>query len=311
MATTQSNYKRAYAAGHFALELENKAGGWLFSVDGGMAQAEVVNEKIGPEHLIHKHISAVKYEDITVTCGPAMSREFYNWITDSFKGDYSRQHGAIISANYDFKEMTRLDFYQGLVTEVGFPALDAASREMARLTVKISPEYTRLKPPSGESIAGSKYPIDPTTAKRWLVRNFRISIDGIDCTRVTKVEAITIKQKVTEVPLGEFRDPYREPTVIEYPNVVLSLPESHAEDFFKWYNNFVIDGNCDRGDEKHGSIEFLHEDMQTVACQIDLQHLGIFKVTMDKGEAGGDKIRTVKVEMYCEKMQFDIKQAYD
>lgn len=320
MALTQS--KRAYAAGHFALELDNKAGGWLFSIEGGMATAEVVNEKIGPEHLIHKHISTVKYEDITVTCGPAMSREFYSWITNSFQGNYTRQNGAIVAADYNFLEVMRLNFYSGLVTEVGFPALDASSRDMARLTIKISPEYTRIETPSekppenpkggeGQSIAGSKYPIDPVKAKRWLTRNFRCSVDGIDCSRVTKVEAITIKQKVTEVPLGEFRDAYREPTTIEYPNVVFSLPESHADGFFKWYKSFVLDGNCDTGDEKHGSIEFLHEDMKTIACRIDLKHLGLFKVTLDKGEAGSDKIRMVKVEMYCEKMEFKIEEAYD
>ena len=309
MALTQN--KRAYAAGHFALELDNKAGGWLFTVEGGMAQTEVVNEKIGSEHLIHKHISTVKYDDITVTCGPAMSREFYNWITDSFEGNYSRQNGAIVAADYNFQEVMRLNFFSGLVTEVGFPALDASSRDMARLTVKISPEYTRLETSGGASIAGSKYAIDPVKAKRWLTRNFRCSVDGIDCSRVSKVEAITIKQKVTEVPLGEFRDAYREPTIIEYPNVVFSLPESHADGFFKWYKSFVLEGNCDVGDEKHGSIEFLHEDMQRVSCRIDLKHLGLVKVSLDKGEASSDKIRMVKVEMYCEKMEFHIEEAYD
>jgi hypothetical protein len=44
----------------------SRAGGWISSVEGGHATADVVNEKVGPDHIVHKHIAGVKYEDITV-----------------------------------------------------------------------------------------------------------------------------------------------------------------------------------------------------------------------------------------------------
>lgn len=45
----------------------SQAGGWVQSVqsvEGGHATADVVNEKVGPDHIIHKHIGGVKYENI-------------------------------------------------------------------------------------------------------------------------------------------------------------------------------------------------------------------------------------------------------
>lgn len=303
--------KRGFVAGNFALDLDGMRAGWIFSYDGGMAQGEVVPEKIGHDHLVHKHVSTIKYEDINMTCGPAMSREFYKWIKNSFQRKYERKTGAFVQANYDFDEVSRLNFYEALVTEVGFPACDAASKDLARLSVKISPEWTRFEIKKGGKITGGAMAgMDPIKQKRWLTRNFEVEIGGLDCSRISKIEAITIKQKVAEVPLGELRELYREPTNVEYSNVVLTMPESHAESFLKWHDTFVIKGKCDPGDEKHGHIRYLHEDMKTMVCDIELINLGIFKVTPDKAEAGSDKIRSIKVEMYCEKMDFGIKEAW-
>lgn len=304
MPLTRNN--RAYTGGHFALDIEGADGGWLFSVEGGMGHAEVLSERCSRDHRVQKHIGAVKYDDITITCGPGMSPGFFHWLKASFEeDDHERKNGAIITADYDYREVTRLTFYEGLVTELGFPALDATSRDMARLTVKISPEYIHFSPASGPCIAG-RFPTDSVRAKRWSVRNFRIRIDGIDCRRVAKIEALHLRQRVTEVPFGELGVSCREPTGIEYPNLVLSLPESHADGFFRWYDSFVLKNRCSQSDEKTGTIELLHEDMRTVMCSIDLMQLGIFKITPDKGEAGSEKIRMVKVEMYCEEMKFDL-----
>jgi hypothetical protein len=45
------------------------AGGWVESVAGDKASPLVVSEKVGADHIVHKHIAGVKYEDITVVAG--------------------------------------------------------------------------------------------------------------------------------------------------------------------------------------------------------------------------------------------------
>src|SRR5262249_11109419 len=214
--------RRAYTAGHFALELDGVAAGWLHSAEGGHATAGAAIEAAGSARTASapmaaakgKHLAGVKYEDITVSCGAGMSRNFYEWVKDSLDHKHVRKDGAIHSCDYDAKAASTLEFAHGLITEVGFPALDAASKDAARMTIRISPEVARQAPkPAG----GDRCSAAPAAAKQkmWLPANFRLRIEGVDCTRVNKIEAITVKQKVVENPTGELRDYQKEPAKLE------------------------------------------------------------------------------------------------
>ncbi len=300
--------KRGYIAGKYGIELDGINAGWVSSAEGGHATSDVVNEKIGSDHIIHKHIAGVKYEDITVTCGTGMSKGFYDWIKASFDHNYARKNGAVITADFNYKEYTRLNFFNALITEIGFPALDAASKDGAKMTIKFSPEYTRMQAKGGSSIAGS-YKNDQTLQKKWLPSNYKLVIDGLDCTRVNKIEAITVKQKVVENPTGELRDYEREPAHLEIPNLVVTLAESHAEKWYEWHENFVIKGDNGDNKEKGGSLTYLAPDLKTELFTITFSHLGIFKLTPEKVEAGSENIRRVKAEMYCEEMKFEYKSS--
>src|SRR5207244_2544402 len=117
-----------------------------------------------------------------------------------------------------------------------------------------------------------------------------------------KVEGITLKQKVTQLAVGEMREYQLEPTQIEYPNLVITLPESHSKSFWKWYETFVVQGKCTQSDEKTGSLEFLSPNLQEVLFTLEFHGLGIFKMQPDKAEAGAEKIRSLRVEMFCERI---------
>lgn len=306
--------KRGYTAGKYGFEMDSMHAGWLHSAEGGHATSDVVQEKLGPDHIIRKHIGGVKYEDISISCGTGMSRGFYEWIKKSFNHQHARENGAIIAADYDYKEHSRLTFTNGLVTEIGFPALDAASKDAAKMTIKISPEYTRqtVSQGGGPSIAGGKYSIDATVQKKWLPANFRLRIDGMEepCSRVNKIEAIVVKQKVIENPVGELRDYEKEPAYLEIPNLVITFPESHAKPFYDWHESFVIKGENGDDKEKGGTLEYLTPDLHTPLFTITFKHLGIFKLTPDKVESGNEQIRRLKAEMYCEDMEFKYDSAW-
>jgi hypothetical protein len=305
--------KRAYVSGKFALELDNANAGWLFNAEGGHATSDVVTEKLGPDHIQKKHLAGVKYETITLTFGTGMSKGCYNWIKDSFDHKYSRHNGAIVAATFDHKEMSRLTFYESLIEEVGLPALDASSKDACKMTLKLTPEKTRLT----QTLAGgpgiqNKFPIKPGVQKQWLPANFRLRIDGLQdaCTRVNKIEAITIKQKNTEDPVGEWRDYNKEPCYLEIPNLVITFPESHSQDFYKWHEDFVIKGVNNDDKEKNGTLEYLNPSLDKVLFVLTFKHLGIFKLTPDKVESGAEQLRRVKAEMYCEDLKFEYKAAW-
>jgi hypothetical protein len=295
--------QRAYISGNFGLELDGMLAGWLLGWEGGMPTTEVVQEKLGTDHLHHKHISGVKYEDVILSVGTGMSKHFWEWVQDSFNRNYTRESGAVVAANFDYKETSRLEFKQGLITQVTFPALDASSKDSAKVTIKVTPEYTRntVTPQGGSAV---KFQGDRAKQIRWSPANFRLSIDGIDCSRVFKIEALTLNQKTTPYQIGELRDYQVEPVQVEYPNLVVTLPESHSKDFWDWYDDFVIKGNCTESSEKSGTLEYLDPTLALTLFQLDFIRLGIFKVTQDKAEANAEAIRRVKFEMYTESITF-------
>jgi phage tail-like protein len=276
--------------------------GWLHSAEGGHATSDVVTEKIGPDHLQKKPIGNVKYEDITLACGTGMSKGFYEWLKATLDHQYQRKNGAIVSCDYDYKELSRLEFHNALITEFGMPALDAASKDAAKMTIKISPEFTRTQATAGGT---AKAILAPKVQKRWLPRNFRLEIPGLDCTRVNRVEAITVKQKVVENPGGETRDYQKEPANLETPNLVITLPEANAAGFFNWHNQFVISGKNNKSAEKTGQLIYLTEDLREALFTLNFHGLGIFKLTHDKVEPHNEQIARVKAEMYCESIQFN------
>ena len=298
----------AYPANRFYLELDNQPAGWLHSADGGQASTEVVQERVAGGHPVRKHPGNVKFDDISLACGTGMSKKFYEWIQKSIGYDHERKNGAIVVGDYDFKETTTLEFQQGLLTEIGFPALDAASKEPCKLAVKISPERSKMKfHGRGNSILPVN--IDSKKQKQWLPNNFRVDIPGLNTKRVNKVDALVVKQKVIDNAVGEELVFEKEPAQIDFPNLVLTLPEADSKAWYDWHQAFVIDGKSDPSEEKGGHLEYLTPDLKTVLFTIKFYQLGIIKFTPDKLESGSDKLRMVKVEMYCEKMEFEYSSA--
>lgn len=294
--------QRGYVAGKFALDLDGAAAGWIQSVEGGCATADVVTEKIGPDHLQRKHIANIKYEDITFTCGTGMSKGMYQWIKDAFDNkQIPIKQGVIVGSYPSTREVSRLTFGNAFLAEITLPALDAASKDAAKMTIKVTPETTQYQahvPDTGPA------PSQNQKQKAWLTSNFRLKIDGLDCSRVNKIEALTIKQRITTDEVDGTRQDAVGIDYLEIPNLVITLPELAADSIYKWHEDFVIKGNNSLDYEKTGTLEYLAADQKTQLFAIELSGLGIVKVCPEKQEAGSEGIRRVKFEMYCESMAF-------
>lgn len=303
-----SGYKRPYVANKFCLELQQQVAGWLLTADGGLASTEPVEEHLAGGHPVRKHAGNVKVNEVTVQCGTSMSQPFYKWLQTSIEYKHERKEGAIVTTNYDYKEVSRLDFFEALLTEIGLPGVDAASKESCKFTLKLSPEYTQTKY-SGGSQSILPTPTGALQQKRWQAANFKLMIDGMDCKAVNKVEPIVIKQMVVDNTIGERLLFQKEPAQIQFPNVVFTIPEMFAEPWYKWYDEFVCKGNSTPANEKRGHLEYLASDCKTVLFILQFHNLGIVKFTPDKLDASTDKIRQVKIEMYCEDMDFEYRPA--
>ena len=297
--------QRGYVAGKYGLELDNQFVGWIEPPEGGYGTSDVVVERLGPDRIQHKHIAGVKYEDIIVTVGTGMSNVFYDWIRAGLDKKFTRRNGAIVTCDYNNHVLSRMQWFNALISEVGFPACDAASKDAAKMSIKITPEYTRFLVEK----AGTVYSVNrigPASQKKWLPANFRLQIAGCQtaCSRVNKIEAITIKTVSDAKAVGEVRDYQSLPSHLDVPNLTVTTLEATAAEFYQWHEDFVIKGINGDDKERGGTLDYLTPDFKEALFTLTFRHLGIFKLTPEKVEAGSESVRRVKAEMYCEDIGF-------
>ncbi|MET0216562.1 MAG: phage tail protein [Burkholderiales bacterium] len=276
---------RPVVASRFLLQLDGVSCGFMQSVEGGAATADVIQE-VGPEFFVKKHLGAARYEDITVQAAFSMGKPLYEWITASLQMKAEPMNGAIILADHNFEARSEQQFFNALISEVGFPACDGASKDPAYFTVRFAPERTRYVKASG------KVTDKPDQKqKSWISSNFRLKIDALDCSKVAKIDAFTVKQANV-------------PGKLEFPNLTITLPEASAETWRQWHEDFVINGNNGEAQQRHGTLEFISANLQGTLLSIALHNLGIFKLTPERSEVGADKVSRMSAALYCERMEF-------
>ena len=289
---------RSYVAGKFALTLGGVQIGSLYSAAGGDAFGQVVKEKVGPDNIALKHLGGVAYEPITVVTD-FQSKALINWVAESWKGKYSRQSGSILETDFDYNIRGEKEFFNAIIAETTLPALDAAAKDPARITVKLAPEYTRLKSGSGAKAGTST----AKTAAKWFPSHFRFEMAGLDGSKVNKIDAITVRQTVTENAVGELRDYEKEPSAIDFPNLKITLASTSAQSWAAWHDDFVIKGNNGASQERSGAIIYLDPYLKTEYGRLNLTNCGIFRLSQEPVVAGAETISRMVAELYCERME--------
>ena len=280
------------APGRFALELDGVHAGWLVSASGGDAEGVVVSEP-GADGVIRKRIGGVRYADLDLSVVLPLSKQLSGWVAGTIGRKHTTKNGAVRFVNFDLKDVGSIDFFNALIREVSFSALDAASKEPAKLTIKIAPESTKTTKGTGAQVVAPSS--NPGRVAR--ASSFRLTIDGIDCTRVAGIGPITIRQKIAETEVGGRVD--LEPTgFVEIGELVLALSGDDT-DFVAWHKHFVVDDSASAS-EKKGKLELLAPDMKTALFTLTFAGLGIFNLKRENVEA--ERVPRLRASIYCEEI---------
>jgi hypothetical protein len=207
----------------------------------------------------------VKVEPIDVECETGMSRAFYDWLKGSFGTGGARKDGAIVSTDYDYHELYRLNFSHANLTDVTFPALDAASKDAAFLSFKVNPEQLRRTAAAGS--ATSKLAADAGVQKRWLPSNFKLTIPAVDCKNVSKIESVRIGGPQT---------------------LIVTLAESHQAEFVQWVKV---------GASKSATLEYLEPNLQAPFFTLTFGGVAPTKIEPEKIAGGASGIKRVTVTL--------------
>jgi hypothetical protein len=276
------------SAPNVGLEIDGKKSGVLHGVEGGAITAEVINEPAGPSSFVKKHIGQPKYEELTLQFAFGMGRALYTWIQHSWNMSYERKNVKLVEG-----ERVRTAS-QCLVTETTIPALDAARRDPAYLTLKIAPEMIAVAPQPSEAEA-----LKENTTRPWAVSGFRFEMPGVQPSAVRRIESFTVKQTTVTDDIGDARDYAKEPGKLEFPNLRITLTKAGAAQWIAWHKSFVVEGNNDEANERSGTLTFVDVNGKDLGS-IRISNAGIFRIT----EAVEDGVAVVIAELYVEKMEF-------
>lgn len=286
---------KSYTAGSFALEIDGKLAGFLSSVEGGSAFGDVAEEKPGPDGVVHKHLTSVRYDDIVVTSG-FLEGAWGDWLTAFLSGQAPQHDGAVLFLNYSYVPVRRLEFRHATIVSVTFPRLDGSSKETGHLTVALRPEFTTDSSGSGSSVpAGAR-------TKPWFTSTFAVDIPGIDCSKVSSVAPLVVTQTAGEDAVGVIRTPTHAGP-LHVGDLVLTVAQSGAADFVSWRDDFVVRGNNSSANEKTATVSIKTASFKDDVLSIALKGVGIHRLDADKQVLGAASISRVTASMYCEEIE--------
>lgn len=189
--TSRSNIKQ------IALQLDGGGMSDVAAVEGGQLVPGYTFVNSSP-FVYARQPGKPKYEDITLRLPFNPDRALAAWITETVDGKTWKTRSGSVVVFDDEREVARLSFRNALISEVRLPALDAASKDTAYLTVVITPGEAAMTSDAGFPLGSSfKVKIDAKKQKHFLSSNFRLRIDGLDARlsgNVTKIDSFTIRQ---------------------------------------------------------------------------------------------------------------------
>lgn len=300
-----------YSSAHFSLHLDgSRVLATLRSIDGGSVKTEVVNYHSGDHGHIWRQLAKPKYEDIKIVASLASGGAFWEWLSQFVDGKGTRKTGALIAADYNYKEQAKRNFVDALIASIDFPKFDANDKNPANVTVTISPEKITYEKGSGQKIDDRDK--DESAQQHVMACNFTFKYDGVpaDTTnRVSKVDAFSLKTKIIDYHYGGRMEPAKQAGKLEYPNLVFYLPEVDAAPFFKLHfggdgGKGTVDGQ--RAPAKSAHLTF-HNNAMEQKGEITFERCHIFNVSSEKHDANSEDIRLTKVECAIEGLKVDIK----
>lgn len=146
---------------------------------------------------------------LTAQFGTGMSKSFYDWVSQCCQGRPLPKPGSLGTLNFQGNEIARVAWNFGQLGELGFPALDAASRNPCTIGIRVDIR-------NADVAASSSVPSTRGQQKPLLSCNFRLGIDGVDGSRVKAIGAFGLKHGKPSGPM------------------VLTVSEQHASTFRAW-----------------------------------------------------------------------------
>jgi hypothetical protein len=215
--------------------------------------------------------------------GPRLDRRVYDWINLAWQGTAEPKNGKVRASGAKIA----IVFEKALITRTTLPALDAAA-------ARIHPQFQlRLKAASVQTVApGGGVPSPPALAsqKPWRASDFRVTIDQVDCSRVTAIASFRVAS-----------GPAQGDGVI-FPNLQLTFAEVSSERI-SWQHWLDTKGDAAL---RKGSLTYLRTDLKSEWGRVILD--GLRLRSLAPGKRGDEQLAHEAATIDCAHMWLEMKQ---
>jgi hypothetical protein len=269
----------------------------LRTATGGNVVGRVIAFASGNDPIVQKQLDGTTTDDLRVELGMAMSSGLFAWIAASWGPNPPSRDGAILACDLQYTIRNERPFVGALISETTFPALDAAAKTAGYLTLRLTP---RSVLPGTKPNVKLNLGIGPKQ-KLWLTSNFRLAIDGIDASRVSRIAPFVVRRPIEIASSGGTTT--LQAGMVDFPALRITLSMAGADSWFDWYEDFVLNGNNGPAAERSGSISLLGPSLVDELARVDLAGVGIYRLTTDRDEdAPPDQLARLTAHLYCEQM---------
>ena len=269
-----------------ALEFDGAIVGFVRSVKGGLVVADAVTDAGGKGGTVKKHPSPSRVDPLVFDIEPGgIEKALADWLASALNGTHKGRNAALVAYDPSFKEVTRRVFTNLRVTQIEFPGLDASSKDVAYITVTAQADSSVPQKASGSA--------SPPKTKQTRVTNFKLTLDGLDTSRVSSISPITVKISDNRADASNFR---------------VTFSQTSADEWEKWHETFIVKGSGTDANEKKGQIELLDATMKNPIMLLRVEGVGILRLSpADSVLDGKTTIRRIEAELYVETVRFEVK----
>lgn len=277
--------QRSYTGGRFTLSVGGVNAGYVKSVEGGTVVGDVAPEPPRPPAFPKKHLGGTHVEPLVAEVGLGAG-PFASWITDTLNGTLTPKGITWSTADFNYKETSRVELDRSRLVQIDFPRMDGATKDPGFVRLTMQPEAARRAAANGADARASMG--DKT--RSWTTSNFRVAIAGLPADRVASVEPITVKV------VG---------STLSVSNLILSVSQADYKPWQDWHDAFVAARpEATEALEKTGTIDFLDPDMKGVIARLSFRGLGSVRCSSGKQSAGSEAAARFTSEMYVEDVKF-------
>ncbi len=270
-------------------------------LDLGGSNAGAVKDLSGGDPLAGGQFSDISFHAaLPVPAGAP----FGQWIWGATNGQSTTRDGRFAMVDYQGRITDALEFRGARIREVTFDALDAASREPGRVTVKLSPQTAAHQTYNPPSAAPSGWNV---SQKVWLSSNFRVAIEGLPCNRVSKVASFSLVPAAP--PPGTVKGlALASPKVEAFSvkatsiatDITLTVAMADYTAFQTWATSVLTQGHST--DTKNGTIQLLDASLQQTVQTISFTGLIVTAIHTNTVSGSGDQIQRFTITMHAPKV---------